>query len=73
MEEFLLGWSIIATILAILAIYLLFKKVSTTNNIEDQKINNKRNKGSNIDNDITSDIQETKRKRRRLNKLSTKK
>jgi amino acid permease len=74
MKEFLLGWAIAATLIALFAIWMLFKKVTTTNNIEDQTIKNKRNKASNIDNRIDSQLTtETKRKKRRLNKLFNKK
>jgi hypothetical protein len=45
------------------AIKKLYEKQSTTNHIEDQTIKNKRNKNSQIDNEINSDIQDTKDKR----------
>lgn len=73
MNPYLL-WAISSTIIALFAIWLLFKKQSTTNEIDKLKQKNKHVKSSNIDNNIHADIsQETKRKRRKLNKLFNKK
>lgn len=56
MNNFLLGWAISSTLLSVFTIWLLYKKPSTENNIDNLKQKNKRNKQSNIDNDITPQI-----------------
>lgn len=68
MNKFLLGWSIAMTLITIFCVYLLYKKPSTHNEIENLKQKNKRNKGSDIDNEISAkltDNKETTRKKRR--------
>lgn len=78
MQNFLLGWAIASTVIAIFAIWLLFKKVSTHNEIDNLKQKNKHNKSSNIDNDITATLDSQKEKKqgaikRFINKRQTKK
>lgn len=62
MQNFLLGWSIASTIIAIFAIWLLFKKPTTHNEVDRLRQTSKRIRGSNIDNDISATI-ETKPKK----------
>lgn len=66
---FLLGWAICATLLAVFFGWLLYRK--ETYQIRNLKQKNKRNSGSNIDNDITPHI-ETKQRKRRLKQIFTK-
>ena len=75
MQNFLLGWAICATLLAVLLMFLLYKKQSVTNDIDNLKQKNKHNKNSTINNDIKADIQskDTKEKRPRRRKLFNKK
>ena len=71
MQNFLLGWSISSTIIALFTIWLLFKKVSTHNQIDNLKQKNKRNKNTNIDNEISARI-EPEKKERFLKRLKNK-
>lgn len=77
MKDFLFGWAIISTLINIYVIWLLSKKPLTENNIENLKQKNKRNKQSNIDNDISSriDLDNTgnNKKTRKERKILTKK
>lgn len=77
MKDFLFGWAIISTLINIYVIWLLSKKPLTENNIENLKQKNKRNKQSNIDNDISSriDLENTgnNKKTRKERKILTKK
>jgi len=77
MKDFLLGWAIISTLINIYVIWLLSKKPLTENNIENLKQKNKRNKQSNIDNDISSRIDlenvNNDKKQRKKRKIFTKK
>lgn len=67
MQNFLLGWAIMATIIAIIALYLLSKKETTVNEIGRQKQVSKRNRGSNSQQEITPIIHSnTKPRRNRL-------
>lgn len=68
MQNFLLGWAISSTLIALFLGYLLYKKPSTTNEIDRVKEVNKRIKNSTIDNKIHADITGEKRRKRRLNK-----
>lgn len=73
-------WITIIVLIALNAwtIYLLYKKPTTHNEIDNLKQKNKRNRASNIDNDITTSIESKEPKKglfknRRKLKLFTKK
>lgn len=72
MEKFLLGWALASTIIALFSIWMLFKKQSTTNEIDTLKQKNKRNKNSTIDNDINANIGDKDNKRKKRIKLFNK-
>jgi len=58
MNNFLIGWALAMTVITLLCAYLLYKKVSesTTNNIDKLRQNNRRNRDSTIDNDISASV-----------------
>lgn len=62
-----LGWALCATAMACFMGWLLYKKQSTTNKIDNLKQKNKRNKQSSIDNDITATIPTEKLNKRNKN------
>ena len=75
MDKFYLGWAICATLICLLTVYLLSNKETTENNIENLKQKNKRNKNSNIDNDISARVEveeAVKRAYKRKKRLFTK-
>jgi hypothetical protein len=64
-----LGWAMCATATSFFMGWLLYKKQSTTNKIAKEVVKIKRNKGSNIENDINPRITtETREKRRKQRK-----
>jgi hypothetical protein len=82
MKEFnfiLLGWALATTASTFFMGWLLFKKPTNTYEIDNLKQKNKRNKQSNIDNDISAritpdnkDIPSNKRKRGLLKRIKEK-
>lgn len=68
-------WITIAVLLIIVLFqsWLLYKKDTTHNEIANLKQKNKRNRDSNIDNDITPHIEVKKQRKGLLKRLKTKK
>jgi hypothetical protein len=57
MDKYLIGGLVVSLLINTLTIWLLFKKQTTYNKIANLKQKNKRNKGSNIDNDISAKME----------------
>ena len=64
----MLGWALSSTLTSFFLGWMLYKKNTTENKIANLKQKNKRNRKSNLDNDISANIPQTKEhKRRRFN------
>jgi len=57
MDKYLIGGLAVSLLINMLTIWLLFKKPTTHNEIANLKQKNKRNKNSNIDNDISAKME----------------